>query len=792
MEKYLILFFFISNQIFCQKIKVIDENDEPIYNVGFFKIDQTFAEFSNFQGEVDLSSFDDEDSIIVQHPTFENLSITKSYIKNNRLTLKSKIINIDEIVFSVNRWKENIKELTNKTLIISEEKIEKISPQTSADLLEKTGEIYVQKSQLGGGSPMIRGFSANRILLTLDGVRLNNIIYRSGNIHNIISIEPNLLEGIEVIYGPASVIYGSDALGGAINFKTKDPTFNYSKTKLYSSQKIQYNSSSNSKHYSLKFGVSSRNIGMISSLSFNSFDDLRSGYKRNKNFRNFGFREEYVVRNSITNKDEIIPNDNFQIQKFSGYSQINFINKLNFRLSDNINVIHGIYFSKSSNIPRYDRLVLYEDIFTPKYGEWFYGPNKFLMNRIQINSYQKTKLFDAFKLNLSHQNLEESRHTRLFNSNSINNRNEGINVFAFNFDFDKKNKNDEFFYGLETIINDVKSSAYKEDLITNSRENISTRYPDGKNNFISNSIYVSYKRNIKKVFTNVGLRGNNSILKSSISNTFFDFPFNEIETKSSSISGNIGIRYNLEKSSFKFQYSNGYRSPNLDDVGKVFDSEPGNIIIPNPDLKSEYVNNFEINYEYNSEKIFLKNTFFYIRLNNAIIRDEGTLNENDSIIYDGILSNVQQLINGGRAYVYGFSNNILFKISNSLNIENSISYSYSKDLISDRPLRHTPPVFGKFSISYSKKKYQVGYFINYNGRKSIKNFSVSELNKLYLYPETGSPNWITHNLYFKLNYNYFLNFDFGIDNIFDIHYRTYSSGISAPGRNIRLGFNLKF
>ena len=51
---------------------------------------------------------------------------------------------------------------------------------------------------------------------------------------------------------------------------------------------------------------------------------------------------------------------------------------------------------------------------------------------------------------------------------------------------------------------------------------------------------------------------------------------------------------------------------------------------------------------------------------------------------------------------------------------------------------------------------------------------------------------IIFNKYFKFNYNYFLNFDFGIDNIFDIHYRTYSSGISAPGRNIRLGFNLKF
>ena len=92
----------------------------------------------------------------------------------------------------------------------------------------------------------------------------------------------------------------------------------------------------------------------------------------------------------------------------------------------------------------------------------------------------------------------------------------------------------------------------------------------------------------------------------------------------------------------------------------------------------------------------------------------------------------------------------------------------------------------------ANSKQQIGYFISYNGKKELKNFSISELNKLYLYPVTGSPSWITHNLFYKFNYNYFINFDFGIDNIFDIHYRTYSSGISAPGRNIRLGINLKF
>ena len=72
---------------------------------------------------------------------------------------------------------------------------------------------------------MIRGFSANRILIVLDGIRLNNAIYRSGNLHNIISIDPNVLEGAEVLFGPASVIYGSDAIGGVMDFHTKNIKF---------------------------------------------------------------------------------------------------------------------------------------------------------------------------------------------------------------------------------------------------------------------------------------------------------------------------------------------------------------------------------------------------------------------------------------------------------------------------------------------------------------------------------------------------------------------------------------
>ena len=800
MEKHIIklliaLFYFISNPILSQKVYVVDKNKEPIYNVSFYKKDLSKGIFSNFNGEVDLSIFENRDSIVIQHPTFDSIIKIKSEIvKQKNIILFEKIISIDEIVFSVNKWNENLSDVSNKILNISEKTIKELSPQTSADLLEKTGEVFVQKSQLGGGSPMIRGFSANRILLSLDGIRMNNAIFRSGNIHNIISIDPNILEGVEILYGPASVMYGSDAIGGAINFKIKDPKFSIdNKIKINGSQNIQYNSSSKSKHYNLFLNIGLKKISTMTSFSFNDFNNLRSGSKRKSKYKNFGKRTEYVKRNYIKNTDETIKNTNHNIQKFTNYSQNNFIQKINYKINENINLIYCLYYSKSSNIPRYDRLTLYDDLLTPKYAEWYYGPNLFLMNKIELNYFIKNKFFDAFKLNFSKQNIEESRISRKFNDLYIKNRIEKVGVYSFNLDFDKKKNGKEFFYGYELYTNKINSNAFEKNINTNQEEKISTRYPDGGTNFLINSIYLSYKKVNKNLNYNFGIRGTKTNLKSKISSDFFNFPFSEVEINTSSISGSFGLIYNYSKnSSLKFLYSNGFRSPNLDDVGKIFDSEPGNIIVPNDKLNPEYANNFEINFISRKKNIEFNGSIYYTNLNNAIVRSNGTFDGVDSIMYDGSLSKVQTLKNSGKAYVFGFSYMINYRINNNLNLKSSISFNQSKDLSTKLPLRHSSPIFGQTSINFTKRNIKVSYYINYNGKKDISNFSPSELNKLYLYTKDGSPAWLTNNISFIYNINYLAKINFSCENIFDIHYRSYSSGISAPGRNFNIGLNMSF
>ncbi len=800
MEKHIIkllitLFYFISNPILSQKVYVVDNNKEPIYNVSFYKKDLSKGIFSNFNGEVDLSIFENRDSIVIQHPTFDStIKIKSEIVKQKNIILFEKIISINEIVFSVNKWSENLTDVSNKILNISENKIKELSPQTSADLLEKTGEIFVQKSQLGGGSPMIRGFSANRILLSLDGIRMNNAIFRSGNIHNIISIDPNILEGVEILYGPASVMYGSDAIGGAINFKIKDPKFNiYNKIKINGSQNIQYNSSSKSKHYNLFLNIGLKNIASMTSFSFSNFDDLRSGSKRKNKYKNFGKRTEYVKRNYVKNIDETINNTDHNIQKFSNYSQNNFIQKINYKINDDINLIYGLYYSKSSNIPRYDRLTLYDDLLTPKYAEWYYGPNLFLMNKIELKYFIKNKFFDAFKLNISKQNIEESRISRKFNDLYIKNRIEKVDVNSLNLDFDKKKNGKEFFYGYELYTNKINSNAFEKNINTNEEKKISTRYPDGGTNFLINSIYLSYKKTNKKLNYNFGIRGTKTNLKSKISSDFFNFPFSEVEINTSSISGSFGLIYNYSKnSSLKFLYSNGFRSPNLDDVGKIFDSEPGNIIVPNVELNPEYANNFEINFISRKQNIEFNGSIYYTNLNNAIVRSNGTFDGVDSIMYDGSLSKVQTLKNSGKAYVFGFSYMINYKINNNLNLKSSVSFNQSKDLSTKLPLRHSSPIFGQTSVNFTKRNIKVSYYINYNGKKDISNFSPIELNKLYLYTKDGSPTWLTNNISFIYNINYLAKINFSCENIFDVHYRSYSSGISAPGRNFNIGLNMSF
>ena len=137
-------------------------------------------------------------------------------------------ITLDAIIFSANRFPDSQRNIAQPVEKITGKDLFKYQSSTTADILGSSGSIFVQKSQQGGGSPVIRGFEASRVLLVVDGVRMNNLIYRSGHLQNAITIDPMSLDHAEILFGPSSTLYGSDALGGVMHLYTKRAQFGLS------------------------------------------------------------------------------------------------------------------------------------------------------------------------------------------------------------------------------------------------------------------------------------------------------------------------------------------------------------------------------------------------------------------------------------------------------------------------------------------------------------------------------------------------------------------------------------
>ncbi len=199
--------------------------------------------------------------------------------------------------------------------------------QNTADLISNSGIATVQKSQQGGGSPVLRGFEASRIVLLVDGIRLNNLIFRTGHLQNIISVDKNSIDNIDVVYGSASTLFGSDALGGAINMTTKKAAFWDDKKKsLFGNFITRYSSSNNEKSGHFNINFANANFASLTSLSYSDYGDLLMGKRKNQSNDFFGERNFYVK--TINGQDILVANENKYLQKFSGFKQYDFMQKV--------------------------------------------------------------------------------------------------------------------------------------------------------------------------------------------------------------------------------------------------------------------------------------------------------------------------------------------------------------------------------------------------------------------------------------------------------------------------------
>jgi hemoglobin/transferrin/lactoferrin receptor protein len=504
-----------------QIVTVTDQDtNDPIELVMIINDKNSSFEITNIEGQADLSSFVDASKIQFKALGFETLVFSYSELKNSgmKVNLKKSNFTFNNVVISASKWSQESRNVPSKVTIITPKNAQLLNPQTAADLLGSSGEVFIQKSQQGGGSPMIRGFSTNRLLYAIDGVRMNTAIFRGGNLQNVISLDPFATERTEVLFGPGSVIYGSDAIGGVMSFQTLTPQLSLSGNNLISGKAVTRYSSANSEstqHFDINVGW--KKWAILTSISSNDFSDLKMGSKGPTEY----LRPFYVERHDSI--DVIVTNQDPRIQKPSGYSQMNLMQKIRFKPNDKWDIQYGLHYSETSDYSRYDRHIRYRDGL-PRYGEWYYGPQIWRMNNLNITNSSSNKIYDAFTLRLAEQYFEESRISRDINKPDRERRIEEVQAYSINLDFTKKIKDKHHLaYGLEYVSNDVTSIGWNDDISAGTTVEGATRYPQSTWNSMAAYLSDTYTISDKFLMT-AGLRYNQYALDAVFDTTFYPFP----------------------------------------------------------------------------------------------------------------------------------------------------------------------------------------------------------------------------------------------------------------------------
>lgn len=802
---------------------VLDAKDKsPVIGVSFWSQKAAISEITNAKGQVRIDRFKGQEQIEIQALGYRKSVFSYEQLRalGDTLYIESETFQLDDLVVSSTRWRQNYSSVSQAITVIEPEVIQRRQPQTMADALGLSGKVFIQKSQQGGGSPMIRGFATNRLLYSVDGIRMNTAIFRSGNIQNVINLDPFSMHRTEIVFGPSSVMYGSDAIGGVMSFETLTPEFALdSLRKVFSpiasgKAVIRGTTANNERTGHLDLQLGWNKWAWLGSISRWQYDHLRQGsngpddYVKNYYVKSYPAdivqgTAEPLIKGRVP--DEIVQQSDPLLQIPSGYDQWNTLQKIRWQPTEGMDIQYTFQFSETSNYGRYDRHLRMRDGL-PRYARWDYGPQGWKMHllSLKLSGGAHKSVYDQLIIKGAQQDFWESRMSRNFGEESTEQQEELVHANAIHIDA-IKGLNDRILlsYGVEWVQNKVHSEGYVQRLHEEESEPGMARYPNAT--WISSAVFVHSDIQLNtKTKLQAGLRYNTYRIDARFGNSErLDLVlFDQAKLRDRALVGSLGLisRPNNDWV-LKLNLGTAFRSPNVDDMGKVFDSEPGAVTLPNPNLKAEYAWNIDIGMLYRVlSRLNVEMSAYWTYLEDAMVRRDYELNGQATMPYQGIDSRIQAIQNAAYARVYGIQWSTDTQLSSRWLLTNRINLQKGEEELdngSSSPSRHAAPYFGENSLSYEYNSWSGSLIHRFQGTKAHSQMAVTERAKTELYALDAeglpyAPSWGVWNLVGQWEFADWGKIIIQLENLTDQRYRPYSSGISASGRSAQLGLSVRF
>lgn len=638
-------------------------------------------------------------------------------------------------------------DVAQSTTSVSASQLDELAPRSTPEALMNQTGVWVQKTNHGGGSPIIRGLVGNQILLMVDGIRLNNATYRYGPNQYLATIDPGLIDRIEVNRGSGSVLYGSDALGGVVQVISATPSFNSSGIKAVSTVHAKWMSAGMEQSIRPEIELRGKKIAFLGGFSARNFGDVVAG-------------------------------GDLGTLKPTGYTERSGDAKLLLQTGLNGVLTAAFQQTTQNHVPRYDQVAqggfsLYE-----------FEPQTRQLSYLRWESSTKRAWLRSFRLTGSVNRSREGTISQKNNSTDVKKQMDEVNTFGLIAEVQSNpTANWHIQSGIEYYSDKVNSKTNILNTITNTETAQRGSYADGST--ISNlAFFTNHQLDLKRFQFSAGGRFN-SVAVSVVDNIFGNQQINP-----NALVGNAGVMYTINpKWRVIGTVNTGFRSPNVDDMSKFGTSEANVFEIPSSSLSPERSFTLETGFKYSSSKLSWTMTAYQTKLTDLI--DRVATSYNGSTTFEG--RTVYQKQNVGEALVKGVEADVEVTLVKSLSAFGNVTYTHGENETKKEPMRRIPPLFGRIGFRYAHSS---GIWLRSEWAMAGKQDRLAAGDKSDVrinvrLIDGAMPAWDIVNIYAGYSYK-FITLQLSAQNIFDRAYRVYASGIDGYGRCMTASLSLKF
>lgn len=658
---------------------------------------------------------------------------------------------MDRLVVTAGRQEQTLLETSRPTTLIDGEDLRSVGATIIADVLRSTPGVFVQQTTPGQGIPIVRGLKGSEVLHLVDGFRLNNAFFRNAPNQYFALIDTLNVGSVEVVRGPASTLYGSDALGGAVQVLTRKPEPRPGAEPWHEGRVVGRYSSVNNEylaHTELVGGAGDSAFKL--SATYQDVGNRRTG---------FG--------------DRIRP---------SGYSAraTNATWVWQPTAVDELTV--DFQYLNQPNTPRVDELVTGFGQTEPASETFQFEPNNRVFGKVRYERAQPFALADRFVIQVGWQQIKDDRRSRDTGDPVERRERNESELFGTTIQFDKQLGSHSLTYGFESYLDIVRSRRFETNLDTGEFNQVAARFPDGSK-FNSFALYIHDEWQILPwLRADFGLRY-----------SFYDidlatnFGSQAANINPDDLTGNVSLIWSLnEQHRLISGVSRGFRAPNIFDLGTLGERPGNRFNVSNTDLGPEQIITYDLGWRFQNRSLATELFVYYSETDDLItstLTGELTTAGRD----------VVQSENLNSSELYGIEAGLDWFISSDWSLNAVFNYVRS----TERPVEgdsepgdRIPPANGRLGLIWqATSEWRIEPYI----------FAAADQNRLSsrdirdprINPD-GTDGFVTLNLHATWSPNPLLDIRFRLENITDNGFREHGSGIDAPGINASAEVEYRF